>query len=83
MLQKLSTLIGQLATVHICDWLTKVKQIYDLSCLLVHAHPPPQGKILPVMTIDLALTCIRHLVSIDLDNIPSAKDSQTSPPSFK
>ena len=25
---KLSSLIGQLATVHICDWLTKVKQIY-------------------------------------------------------
>ena len=29
MLQKLSTLIGQLATVHICDWLTKVKRIYE------------------------------------------------------
>ena len=29
MLQKSSTLIGQLATVHICDWLTKVKQIYE------------------------------------------------------
>ena len=25
---KSSTLIGQLAKVHICDWLTKVKQIY-------------------------------------------------------
>ena len=34
-LQKLSTLIGQLATVHINDWLTKVKQIYESSCLLV------------------------------------------------
>ena len=37
MLQKLSTLISQQATVHIYDWLTKVKQIYESSCLLVHA----------------------------------------------
>ena len=36
-LQKSSTLIGQLSTVHICDWLIKVKQIYELSCLLVNA----------------------------------------------
>ena len=27
-LKKSSTLIGQLATVHNCDWLTKDKQIY-------------------------------------------------------
>ena len=27
--QKSSTLIGQLATVHICDWLTKIAQIYE------------------------------------------------------
>ena len=33
-LQKLSTLIGQLATVHICDWLTKDKQIYKLSSII-------------------------------------------------
>jgi len=32
--QKLSTLIGQLATVHICDWLTKDKQIYKLSSII-------------------------------------------------
>ena len=36
-IQKLSTLISQQATVHIYDWLTKVKQIYESSCLLVHA----------------------------------------------
>ena len=35
-LQKSSSLIGQLATIHICDWLTKVKQIYESSFLLVH-----------------------------------------------
>ena len=34
--QKSSTLIGQQATVQIYDWLTKVKQIYEPSCLLVH-----------------------------------------------
>ena len=28
-LQKSSTLLGQLATAHICDWLTKVKWIYE------------------------------------------------------
>ena len=33
MLQKSSTLIGQLATVHNCDWLTKDKQIYKLSSI--------------------------------------------------
>ena len=35
-LQKSSTLIGQLATgtVHICDWLTKVKQIYEPGMIL-------------------------------------------------
>ena len=38
LLQKLSTLIGQLATIHICDWLTKVKRIYEPFCLLVHAR---------------------------------------------
>ena len=27
--QKLSTLLGQLATAYICDWLTKVKRIYE------------------------------------------------------
>ena len=32
-LQKLSTLIGQLATIHICDWLPKDKQIYKLSSI--------------------------------------------------
>ena len=36
-IQKSSTLIGQQATVHIYDWLTKVKQIYESSFLLVHA----------------------------------------------
>ena len=36
-LQKSGSLIDQLATVHICDWLPKVKQIYESSCLLVHA----------------------------------------------
>ena len=33
--KKSSILIGQLTTVHICNWLTKVKQIYEpgmLSC---------------------------------------------------
>ena len=35
-LQKLSTLIGQLVTVLICVGWQKVKQIYELSCLLVH-----------------------------------------------
>ena len=35
-LLKLSTLIGQQAKVHICDWLKKVKRIYEPSCLLVH-----------------------------------------------
>ena len=33
MLQKSSTLIGQLATVHNCDWLTKDKRIYKLSSI--------------------------------------------------
>ena len=33
MLQKSSTLIGQLATVHNHDWLTKDKQIYKLSSI--------------------------------------------------
>ena len=33
-LQKLSTLIGQLATVHIFDWLTKDQQIYKLSPMI-------------------------------------------------
>ena len=32
-LQKLSSLIGQLATVHNCDWLMKKKQIYKLSSI--------------------------------------------------
>ena len=35
-LQKLSSLIGQLAKEHICDRLKKVKQIYELSFLLLH-----------------------------------------------
>ena len=35
-LQNVSTLIGQLGTVHICHWLTKIKQIYEPSCLLMH-----------------------------------------------
>ena len=35
-LQKPSTLIGKWATVHICDWLTKVKQINEPSYLLVN-----------------------------------------------
>ena len=34
MLQKSSTLIGQLATVHNCDWLIKDKQIYKLSSII-------------------------------------------------
>ena len=38
MLQKLNILIGKLATVHIFDWLKKVKQIYELFCLLVHEY---------------------------------------------
>ena len=33
MLQKSSTLIGQLATVHNCDWLTKDQRIYKLSSI--------------------------------------------------
>ena len=37
-IQKLSTLISQQATVHIYDWLTKVKQIYEPFCLLVHVR---------------------------------------------
>ena len=32
-LQKSSTLIGQLATVHNCDWLTKDKRIYKISSI--------------------------------------------------
>ena len=36
MLQKSSTLIGQLVIVHICDWLTKFKRVYEPSSLLVH-----------------------------------------------
>ena len=32
----MSTLIGQLGIVHICDWLTKVEQIYEPSSLLFH-----------------------------------------------
>ena len=32
--QKSSSLIGQLATVQICDWQTKDKQIYELSSLI-------------------------------------------------
>ena len=35
-LQKSSSLIGHLTTVCICEWLTKVKQIYDPSFLLFH-----------------------------------------------
>ena len=35
-LQNLSTLIGQLHVSCSCDWLTKVKQIYEPSCLLFH-----------------------------------------------
>ena len=37
-LKKSSTIIGQLATVHICDRLTKVNQIHEPSYLLVHAY---------------------------------------------
>ena len=37
-LQKLSSLIGQQTTVHICDLLTKVKRIYEPSFLLFHAE---------------------------------------------
>ena len=36
MLQKSSTLIGQRFIVHICDWLTKFKRVYEPSSLLVH-----------------------------------------------
>ena len=38
-LQKSSTLIGQLATVHNCDWLTKEKQIYKLSSIIFMSQP--------------------------------------------
>ena len=31
------SLIFQLAKVHICDWLTKGKQIYEPSCRSMHA----------------------------------------------
>ena len=37
MLEKSSTIIDQLATVHVCDWLTKVWRIYEPSCLLLNA----------------------------------------------
>ena len=33
-------IIRQLGTVHICDRLTKVKQIYEPSCLLFHGLNP-------------------------------------------
>ena len=36
--KKSSPPIGQSATVHICDWLTKVKQNYEASFLLVHGY---------------------------------------------
>ena len=36
MLQNASSLIGQLGTVHIHDWVTKIKKIYEPSCLLFH-----------------------------------------------
>ena len=36
--KKLSTLFGQLTTVHICDWLIKVKQVYEPSFLLFHGY---------------------------------------------
>lgn len=35
-LQKSSFSNGQLAEVHICDWLTNVKRIYEPSCLLFY-----------------------------------------------
>ena len=38
MLQKSSSLIDQLAIVHICDMLTNVKKIYEPSCLRVHGR---------------------------------------------
>ena len=47
--QKSSTLIGQLATVHICDWLTKVIQIYEPSCLWFHAHH--RQKLIPIFKL--------------------------------
>ena len=62
-LQKLRTLIGQLATVHICYWLTNVKQIYELSCLQVH------GFHLPTFLIVLMYICILYcfLKSLELE----------------
>ena len=33
---KIKHSIGQMTTAHIYDWLTKVKQNYEPSCLLVH-----------------------------------------------
>ena len=49
-LQKLSSLIGQLATVHNCDWLLKKKRIYKLSSISPWWHrrcywepPPPKN----------------------------------------
>ena len=36
MLQKSNTLIGQLTTVHICDWLTKISYLRTIGILRAH-----------------------------------------------
>ena len=40
----INSLIGQLGAVHICDWLAKVKQIHEPSCLLFHESNRGNGK---------------------------------------
>ena len=42
MLQNVSTLIGQLNTVYIYDWLTKMNKIHEPSCLLFNGTLPSE-----------------------------------------
>ena len=53
MLQKLSTLIGQLGTVHICDWLTKVKKIYEPG--MIKSPPAIQDAFQMLLHVELTL----------------------------
>ena len=52
MLQKSSTPIGQLATVHVRDWLSKDKQIYKLSSISFMGVMPPSYTLYSLMFAD-------------------------------
>ena len=59
--QNTSTLICQLGTVHICDWLTKFKHIYEPSCLLFHGLNAPKH-LIKYASYDSNIQTIRELV---------------------